>query len=319
MKKLINNQYSGIRGFNYQPSYGSHGLEIWGDHFDIEVIRRELARGKQYFPKINTIRIWLSHDAFLRDSRSFPEKLEQVLEAGSRLGLQFIVTLFNGWHSWPAFGGITQLQVGEWVGVEPATDVFTPYLEAIIVPHQHDERILLWDLCNEPFNCVPDGKPTDDLVNWLKAMYAKCKELGAQAPLCVGAVPKIENLRVLNPMSDVLTFHPYYAWNMWVETREEYEANLDEAVEFANAVNKPILATETGWGSMEDKHRSEILEVELEGLVKREIGFTAHILHHTLVADGHRPQYGPISTANYMAFIEADGSLRPYHDIFNRF
>jgi len=94
---------------------------------------------------------------------------------------------------------------------------------------------------------------------------------------------------------------------------------VDNSVNFANRVNKPLLATETGWGSLDDKQRSEILAFELGELKKRKIGFIAHLLYHTLVADGHRPKYGPISAAGYMAFIELNGSLRPYHKVFNEY
>jgi len=44
-----------------------------------------------------------------------------------------------------------------------------------------------------------------------------------------------------------------------------------------------------------------------------------HLLHHTLVADGHRPEYGPISRAGYMACIEADGTMRKHHAVINEF
>ena len=47
--------YSEIRGFNYQPSYGSTGYELWRQ-FDAAVVARELGLGKQYFPGINAIR-----------------------------------------------------------------------------------------------------------------------------------------------------------------------------------------------------------------------------------------------------------------------
>ena len=33
----------------------------------------------------------------------------------------------------------------------------------------------------------------------------------------------------------------------------------------------------------------------------------------------HRPEDGPLGKAGYMAFIEADGSLRPGHGVFNEF
>jgi hypothetical protein len=41
--------FSSIRGFNYQPSYGSTSFENWC-YFKPEIIELELRRGKQYFP-----------------------------------------------------------------------------------------------------------------------------------------------------------------------------------------------------------------------------------------------------------------------------
>src|ERR1700691_5135464 len=61
---LQNQKYAGIRGFNYQPSWGSNGLEIWR-RFDGALMDVELARGKRYFPGIHAIRLWLSWDACL--------------------------------------------------------------------------------------------------------------------------------------------------------------------------------------------------------------------------------------------------------------
>jgi hypothetical protein len=104
-----------------------------------------------------------------------------------------------------------------------------------------------------------------------------------------------------------------------VKTPEEFEAFVDESVAFGESVGKPMLVTETGWGALDDKKRAEVLAVELGAFEKRNLGFVVHLLHHTLVADGHRPEYGPISGAGYMAFVEEDGSLRPHHQIFNDF
>ena len=93
--------YSQIRGFNYQPSYGSHGIETWGDAFDIAIFRREISQGKEYFPGMNTIRLWLSYDAYIRHPEAMPERFHKVVELANELGVRFIPTLFNGWHSWP--------------------------------------------------------------------------------------------------------------------------------------------------------------------------------------------------------------------------
>jgi len=87
----------------------------------------------------------------------------------------------------------------------------------------------------------------------------------------------------------VITFHPYFAKNAWVKNKRNLSNLLDECVKFANERNKPLLATETGWGSLSDGERVETLEFELSELKKRNIGFLCHLLHHTLVADGHKP------------------------------
>jgi hypothetical protein len=94
---------------------------------------------------------------------------------------------------------------------------------------------------------------------------------------------------------------------------------LDSIVEFANQVKKPLLASETCWGSLDDKTRVSIVQSTLSELKKRDIGWLAYVLHHSLIADAHRPQFGPMDHAGYMAFIEADGTLRPGHGIFNDF
>ncbi len=320
MKILQNQSHAQVRGFNYQPSYGSSGLEIWGDAFDAELIAVEMGHGKRHFPGINTLRLWLSHDAWIRHGQVVAERFEAALAAAASHDLKVIATLFNGWHSWPNFGGITVEQMFAWRSKEGAEDVFTPFLDAMVSAHRDDPRILLWDLCNEPFNTVRSAEATATIYQWLEGLYARCKELGATAPVCVGSIPSVETVRQLEPISDVITFHPYYAWNTaWCPSPEHFEQNVDATVELANAKGKALLGTETGWGALDDAKRAEVLAVELGALAARGIGFTAHLLHHTLVADGHRPGHGPISPAGYMAFVEKDGSLRPHHDCFNRY
>ena len=94
---------------------------------------------------------------------------------------------------------------------------------------------------------------------------------------------------------------------------------MDEAVDFAKQVNKPLLVTETCWGALDDNKRAETMKVELDALKARKIGFLAHVLHHSMVADCHRPEYGPTVESGYMAFIERDGSLRKHHEMFNEY
>lgn len=71
--------YSKVRGFNYQPSYGTSGFELW-QKFDRIIIDKELGLGKKYFPKMAAIRLWLSWDSFVRNPRHFSNNFEIALE-----------------------------------------------------------------------------------------------------------------------------------------------------------------------------------------------------------------------------------------------
>ena len=316
--KLNNTEYSYVRGFNYQPNYASSGLEIWGKAFDLAVFREGIGLGKKYFPGINTIRLWLSLDAFIKDLQAMADRFHSVVDLADEFGARFIPTLFNGWYSLPNFGGISAATLSFWGREEGFRDGFRPYIESIMKPHADDERILFWDLCNEPFCSAFCDESKRIIMDWLTKCYQTCKDIGVSAPLTVGA-SSFASMKMLAPISDVLTFHPYYAWNAWIKSKAEFVQRLDETVAFANSENKPLIATETAWGSLDDKQRAETLTFELDSLVKRDIGFTAHLLCHTPVADGHRPEHGLVIIGNYMAFVENDGSLRPYHEIFNEF
>lgn len=317
MKRVQNNELSGVRGFNYQPSHGGHGVEIWGPGFDAAAVARDLALARELFPGMNTIRLWLSHDAYLRHGGACAARFEAALAAADGAGLRVIPVLFNGWHSFPDFGGISFEQI-EYFG-RHRFDLYSGFIEAMVRPHQSDPRILMWDLCNEPMNSLRVREHQDVCMTWMRRVYAACKEAGASAPLCVGSTPDMGILRLLEPVSDVLTPHPYFAWNSWVPERRLLAQFLDEAVDFANECGKAMVATETGWGALDDAKRAAILEAELEEIVDHGLGFTIHLLCHTLVADGHRPEYGPITNAGYMACIERDGTLRPHHGFINRF
>jgi hypothetical protein len=54
-------------------------------------------------------------------------------------------------------------------------------------------------------------------------------------------------------------------------------------------------------------------------LKQRGIGFLVYLLHHSLIADAHRIEFGPLSAPGNLAFIEADGALRPGHEAYNEF
>ena len=211
--------YTQLKGFNYQPSWGSTGYEIWRN-FDGERMGHELALGKAYFPGMNAIRLWLSHDAWLRNPGQFAAAFDAALGIADRYGVSVMPVLFNRWHcAILDYGGIY-------------IDHFLPQAS-------------------------------------------------------------------------------------WVQGKDAYEKTLDDYVSFAGSAGKPLIATETCWGATDDGKRVEIIRYTLAQLKKRKIGWLVYLLHHSLIADAHRPEFGPLSSPGNLAFIEADGRLRPGHGVFN--
>ena len=332
MKEMMNMQksYSHIRGFNYQPSYGTTEVDTWLK-FNPDIVELELGRGKKYFPKMNAIRVWLSWGAFKCDPNRLSASFGRLLDIAERYDLAVMPLLFNRWHDpFLDWGGIYVDHFYpklSWVSMDEQRKFnkkwFDPYLTRIVGEHARDDRVFMWDLCNEPFSyygTLNEFSGTKEAeFAWLQNVYDTCKSLGARAPLCVGMHPGygIKGTELVESISDVLTIHPYYVPRN--HTRIEYERELDGYVELSKKVGKPLLASETCWGAVEDVERVEIIRYTLSQLKKRGIGWLCHALHHSFVTDLHRPEYGPVGPPGYMAFIEKDGSLRKGHEIFNEF
>ena len=49
-------KYKDVRGFNFQPDWGTHGITIWLN-FNEKRYREMLRNGLEKFPKMNTVRI----------------------------------------------------------------------------------------------------------------------------------------------------------------------------------------------------------------------------------------------------------------------
>lgn len=300
------NPYRDIRGFNYQPSYEATGYSIWR-YFQPEKFDTELGNGKKYFPKFNAVRYWLSFDAFAVDPAGFAEHFETAVAIAHRHGLRVIPTLFNNWHSVPEFGGIADEKLIYWFvnyGKKGTAEnyVFRPYLEKVVGAHAKDDRILAWDLCNEPHNNCNWAIVSE----WLAHTYGLCKEFGASQPVSVSVQSQVQSVEAI---SDLFMIHPYFA----------AADKLGEIVSFARQRNKGVLATECCWGSLDDAQRVQYVVSDCGALAQAGIGFMPHALQESLVGDLHRPEFGVISSASSMHFVAMDGSLRPGHDAYNRF
>jgi hypothetical protein len=80
--------------------------------------------------------------------------------------------------------------------------------------------------------------------------------------------------------------------------------SFENWINFDPEINKPLLVTETCWGSLDDQWRVENIKFTLKELKKRNIGWLAHALHYSLVADLHYPEDGPVGSPGNLAFIK---------------
>lgn len=337
---------SDVYGFNYDGSWGTSGLDVW-QHHDHGAMSVEIGRGKAYFPEWNTARWWLSHESFQRDRPRFLANLEAGLAIFAAHGVQVIPVLFNRWRDpFCDFGGVPLDHVLPWasswtraddlfaLGAEATRSpvavetLFGEYLDAVVGAHADDERIYAWDLCNEPLMGAYVEDPASPIraaeLQWLRWTADRTRRAGAAQPVTIGNYASLTALELTEPLTDIVSFHPYYMWNgneaqPHMSTKGGFIAFLDDAAAFAASKGKGLIANETVWGARDHELRVEVMDYTLTALVERGIGFTVHALHHSLMADLHRDAYGPVGSPEWMHFIEPDGSLRPGHDAFNRF
>jgi hypothetical protein len=337
---------SKVYGFNYDGSWGTSGLDVW-QHHDHGTMAKEIARGKRYFPSWNSARWWLSHEAYQRDPERFLANFDAGLSIFARHDIAVMPVVFNRWRD-PVcdFGGVPLDHIvpgfSHWNDADdlfteltparrPATvveELFGTYLRDLMGAHKDDGRILCWDLCNEPLmgSYVDDPSSTVRTaeVRWLTWVYDMCKDLGATQPLTIGNYPGLAAIRLTEPISDVISFHPYWFWNSpdrqrLTATKRGFEAFLDDVGKIAEASGKGLIANETVWGAVDDAQHVDVMRYTLTQLRSRNIGFTVHALHHSLIADLHRSEFGPVGWPETLHFIEADGSLRQGHEAFNEF
>jgi GNAT superfamily N-acetyltransferase len=327
-----------IRGFNYQPSWGRNGVEIWG-HFDPERYRFELTRGLELFPGFNTVRLWLSWRAYKMDAAGCTRHVLEALDICASLGLLAIPTLFTRWVGDPPFDPVRSESVvyGDWAAR------FGPFIDAMVTPQVGNEAILAWDLCNEPVenaaisrifegDRVPDDVPLDQRlaqeVAWLTFIHDRVKRLDPDAATCVGYAWDLAAGRAWEPFSDLLTPHMYW-YAVWCQQDAAKRPAFKEALRArvgatmddwrTRGVHKPVVSTETCWGSLDDAHRAQIVDDTLSVLQDQGVGFLAHALWTSPVADLHPPDMGPVGGAGYMAFVESEGALRPQHEVIRRY
>ena len=157
-------QQKWMTGANFNPSTAINQLEMWQENtFDPETIDKELgfAEGIGF----NTMRVYLHSLAYKADPQGFKQRMDTYLKIASNHGIRTMFVFFDDvWGKTPKIGEqpepIRGTHNSGWVQDpgDPASKeeenfpALEVYVKDILKTFGNDERIVMWDLYNEPGN-----------------------------------------------------------------------------------------------------------------------------------------------------------------------
>ena len=225
-----------LKGLNYYPSAHPWGL-MWSQ-WEGPAIEQELRRARRELG-LNTVRIlvpYRSVEGWTDDrgavSPQMLARLREFIQIAGSHQLKVLVTLFDWQFDFAAPGT-----------VEEGYDL--SYLRTIVSAFKDDDRVLAWDLHNEPdhYPAWAEGRQVA-VVDWLTRMADATRAIDRRHPITVG-VGKAASLwqaapdgRTIADISDIISVHSYDA---------AAYAGLSEQIRARTA--KPIVLEEFGWAT----------------------------------------------------------------------
>jgi hypothetical protein len=258
-------------GANFLPSNAINELEMWqNDTFDPTTIDRELGWAEAI--GMNTMRVFLHNLLWEQDPKGFKKRIDTFLTIANRHHIKPVFVLFDScWEPFPKLGPqhppIPGVHNSGWVQAPGATVLADPaqyprlesYVKGVVGAFANDQRILAWDIWNEPDNgndsSYAKGEPknkNDLVLQLVRQVFAWARSAKPVQPLTSGvwhgewsSLDKMPPMaRVQIEQSDVISFHNY-GWP------EQFEKVILELQQF----HRPILCTEymaRGAGSLFD-------------------------------------------------------------------
>jgi hypothetical protein len=232
-------------GFNYIPAYAINYTAMWDKtSFDTSVIDRELALAET--SGMNVLRAVLQFAVYDDDPEYFLQTLDRFLAICAKHKIRFMPALFDdcvfglehdpkvgkqpepliGWYAWA-----WSPSPGHSMVVDERTHPrIEKYVKAVMNRFKNDDRILLWDLYNEPTN----GGLGSASFPLLKKVITWARSVAPTQPISVDVWNNDKRLNdIAIPASDVITFHNY--------------GNKDLLVKQINDLrqyNRPLICTE---------------------------------------------------------------------------
>lgn len=232
-------------GCNFIPSSASNQLEMWqAATFDPATIDRELglAAGLGF----NVIRVYLHDLLWHPDPDAFMQRVDRFLDLAASHGLHCILVIFDGvWHNRSYVGPqpdpIPGVHNSRWLQSPSSPEVvdrttwprLREYVQGVLARLGDDDRVLMWDLYNEPGNEGLLG----NALPLLQETFGWAREVAPTQPLTAGnwnrAAPFDELNRYQGLASDVTTFHSY-----------EDAETVGRLIEELGHLGRPVICTE---------------------------------------------------------------------------
>lgn len=224
-----------LRGANFIPSTAINQLEMWqAETFDTATINRELGWAEDI--GFNSMRVYLHHLAWEIDSTGFKARVNQYLDIADKHNISTLFVLFDDcWNPTYQAGKQPDPKPGihnsGWVRdpgdlIHEDTTLYETlekYTKSVLSHFANDERIVLWDLYNEPGNSDYENKS----MPLLKKVFQWGREANPSQPLSVGVWNKdlvdLNNYQLTN--SDVTTYHNYMEPEIhkaWIDSLRTY-------------------------------------------------------------------------------------------------
>ena len=291
-----------IKGVNYYPQ-GRPWAAMW-QQWDGPQIERELRLARDQLG-INTVRVLLPYDlsgdgsdAGLVGGRLL-SRMRQLTRIAGDLDLRLIVSLFDFSEAFPEAG--TQAEAAQ-----------LDYLRTLIGNFAGDDRIMAWDLHNEPDNYKlwRERGGAQQVLGWLGRMADEVHRLAPNHLVTVG-MAHYEHLYALGPdgrrvvdYSDVVSVHIYNA--------ADAARQLDEV---RRHTDKPILLEEFGWPTGPECAVRGYDEVQQEWMYRTTLeaarGRVAGVIVWTLRDFDPSRSYRWESREEHYGLYRPDGTLKP--------
>ncbi|MES2731668.1 MAG: cellulase family glycosylhydrolase [Bacteroidota bacterium] len=229
-------------GCNFITSTAINQLEMWQpETFDPKTIDRELGYAESI--GMNVVRVFLHNIAWEQDSVGFTQRIDTFLGLADKHHIKVMFVLFDScWNDNPKPGTQPAPKPGThnsgWLRAPGSARLFDSrswgglekYTKGIIGHFGKDNRILLWDLFNEPSN----SGYMDAVVPLLKKAFEWARQAQPTQPISSGwwtDHPMSNEFMFAN--SDIITFHDY-----------DEAIKLENHIKDLQKMNRPLICTE---------------------------------------------------------------------------